>query len=184
MVDQVRKALGPEALLIDNGFFLTPGEEKLAGEATWAHTGLCYTESLSSVGYSDTLDHRAAYLTWLATASAAYPNRTLIGHGKVTIPASTPDSTFMFGLAKYMLVTSSVSRGWFLANNGGYSIDEGLLDQPTEVYQGSGLGCGEPTAMMERVGGSGSYQFRRNFEHGNVTVDLKAITASINCKKD
>jgi len=145
------------------------------------------------------------FLTWLANASAAYPNRTLVGHGKIvstpksaaeetgieptfTFTGRNPsftgiDPTFGFGLAKYLLMTSSSEHGWFLANDGSYSIDGGLLNQPMEVYSpGDGVGCGEPLASFERVGGSSSYKLTRKFEKGSVTVDLAKMAASIDCK--
>eukprot|EP01043_Picozoa_sp_COSAG02_P052415 COSAG02_NODE_5642_length_4160_cov_2.781335_4_plen_104_part_00 len=86
---------------------------------------------------------------------------------------------FEFGLAKYMLVTYSMSNGWFLANSG-YSIDGGLLQQPESVYTGAGVGCGEPTASFVRPDSKG-YLLTRKFEHGTVSVNVKAGTGRISC---
>lgn len=195
MVDKIRTALGKDAILINNGFYLSP-RKKLAGEEAWKHTGLSYTESLSGVGYAGVYAHPATgveYLQWLANASAANPGHSLIGHGDVsgqTMTTTTAqsdldeDQLFRFGLAKYMLVTSTMKNGWFLANNGSYSIDGGLLNQPMSVYKGDdGVECGEPIAMFERIGGAGSYKLRRKFERGSITVDVEVATASIDCHK-
>jgi hypothetical protein len=84
---------------------------------------------------------------------------------------------FTFGLVKYMLVTASMERGWFLANTN-YSIDGGLLRQPASAYS-SGLGCGEPTAAFTRAGGG--TLLSRSYEHGAVELDLKAGTAAVHC---
>jgi hypothetical protein len=89
------------------------------------------------------------------------------------------DAAFEFGLAKYLLITSSVENGWFLANRG-YGVDEGLLDQPMAVYEGDGIGCGEPAGHLKRRT-PGSFVFVRTFEHGSVTVDLQSGTGTINC---
>ncbi len=175
MVDQIRKALGPDAIIIDNGFFRTGSGQKLAGDDAWSHTTCSYTESMSGVGtpsYSSPANGMALLL-WVANASQAhpYPNRVLIGHGGME------DTTaFMFGLAKYLLVTSTVANGWFLANDG-YGITDGILDQPMRVYE-QGVGCGEPTEMVRVVG---EYVLRRAFEFGNVTVDVGKGTATIDC---
>lgn len=47
---KVREALGPDAILIDNGFYQTKSDGHLAGEDAWVHTGMSYTESMASVG--------------------------------------------------------------------------------------------------------------------------------------
>lgn len=47
---KVREALGPDAILIDNGFYQTKSGGHLAGEDAWVHTGMSYTESMASVG--------------------------------------------------------------------------------------------------------------------------------------
>jgi hypothetical protein len=183
MVDSVRAALGLGAIIIDNGFYLTPAGGELAGNPAWAHTGVSYTESMKAVGSTESAEQGAAYLEWLAAAASAHPNRTLIGHGglNATATGATTDPAFTFGLAKYMLVTSSTRHGWFLANAGSYSIDGGLLAQPAAAYRGEGLGCGEPLAPLARVGTAGQYRFRRNFERGTVDVDLQEVTATIAC---
>jgi hypothetical protein len=185
MVDEIRKALGPDAILLDNGFFL---KQKLAGTDAWAHTGWSYVESLKTIGTSPTFtpEQDVQAMSWLANASRAYPNRTLVGHGDISTKsgavAGALDPKFVFGLAKYLLITSSSENGWFLANDGGYSIDDGLLDQPSSVYQSAdGVGCGEPTAPFQRVGGSSSHKLHRLFEKGSVTVDFDTQTASIDC---
>ena len=77
MVDELRAALGPTALLLNNGFFLSPGAGRLAGEAAWVHSGASYAESMASIGTDNSsaakLDFDVEYLTWLAKASAAHP---------------------------------------------------------------------------------------------------------------
>jgi hypothetical protein len=201
MIDEVRAALGPDAPILDNGFY-GHGDRHLAGVDAWNHTGFSYTESMSSVGGPGdmTPEQAVSYLLWVANAAATYPERRLVGHGKVSSSTLDPplvghgrgvvtsqgasrplDPTFAFGLAKYLLVTTSLARGWFLANTGSYSIDGGLLDQPMWVYQGEGLGCGEPTAPFVRVGGAASHVLQRAFERGSVTLDLGANTSSIVC---
>lgn len=198
MVDEVRGALGQDAVLIDNGFFLTEGGVRLAGEDAWAHTGVGYAESMTShvVGGGDgrrrvtfTPQQEVEYLEWLSNCSYASPSAVMIGHGPMparssggTTTSTDLDPAFKFGLAQYLLVTSSVRNGWFLANRG-YSIEDGLLEQPTSVYDGTGLGCGEPTAPLERVGQAASGRVRRTFAHGHVLVDYSRATASINCTK-
>eukprot|EP00040_Diaphanoeca_grandis_P000769 m.16419 g.16419 ORF g.16419 m.16419 type:complete len:376 (+) comp11033_c0_seq1:83-1210(+) len=189
MVDQLRAALGANAILIDNGFFLQPSGKKLAGDAAWEHTSSSYTESMSSVGGESNAEKGVQYLLWVAQSAQKfpYPNRTLIGHGGISSNATTDvgdnavlDPTFRFGLAKYLLTTSTVANGWFLANHG-YCIDEGLLSQPMSVYSGVGVGCGEPISMVERVGGPNSFRLQRMFEHGSIVVDVDTQNASIIC---
>lgn len=181
MVDQLRAKLPKGSLVLDNGFYMGPSGNELAGEAAWAHTGFSYVESLAN-----TLPLKAEikHLLWLANASRAYPDRILVGHGQITVTPAMRDSItpkmdpiFEYGLAKYLLITNSVEKGWFLANHG-YGIADGLLEQPFWVYR-DGLGCGEPTAMMKRLKDSSS--FERQFEHGTLIVHLDNKTASINC---
>lgn len=188
MVDELKGQLGPGAIVIDNGFFLAgkyPHNKQLAGADAWVHTGTSYAESMSSIG-DGTKDPEQdiAHLRWLANASAANPQLGLIGHGKIALGAAASldakeglDPVFTFGLVKYMLVTASMERGWFLANTN-YSIDGGLLRQPASAYS-SGLGCGEPTAAFTRAGGG--TLLSRSFEHGAVELDLKAGTAAVHC---
>ena len=42
--------MGRSAILIDNGFYQRNTGSHLAGEDAWVHTGMSYTESMSSVG--------------------------------------------------------------------------------------------------------------------------------------
>ena len=185
MVDELKAPLGPGAIVIDNGFFLAgeyPHNKQLAGTDAWVHTGASYAESLASVG-DGTKDSEQdiLHLAWLANATAANPQLELIGHGTIfpnATNATTLDPVFEFGLAKYMLVTASMETGWFLANSG-YSIDGGLLAQPTSVYGGAGLGCGEPTAAFVREGKT--TMLTRQYDHGTVAVDVKEGTATIRC---
>lgn len=211
MVDQLRASLGRTAIIIDNGFYLTSAGIELAGESAWAHTGATYVESMQRIGPANKGSSGAAaiiaswerslwmvqpsmpaawalhYLCWLANASATHPTRMLIGHGStgssptVTHEDAVMDPVFRFGLVKYLMVTSSVSRGYFIANNGSYCIDDGLLAQPTSVYTDAGIGCGEPAAPFEIAGGAGSYTLRRRFDNGTIYLDLVTGTSSIDC---
>ena len=183
-VDELKRPLGPSAIVIDNGFFLAgkyPHNKQLAGADAWIHTGASYAEPLASIG-DGTKDPEQdiLHLTWLANASAADAKLELFGHGNIAPNASTTgalDPVFEFSLAKYMLVTASMERGWFLSNSG-YSIDGGLLAQPTSVYK-VGLGCVEPAAALVREGKT--TMLTRRHEHGTVAVDVKEGTASIRC---
>jgi len=180
MVDEMRRRLPAGSILINNGFRLSAQGVEQAGEAQRAHTKLTYVESMAGIGSPpDTPTNGLHQLQWLANASAAHPDRLFYGHGAIN-PADPSDAKFVFGLAKYLLVTNSVSKGYFLGNTN-YSIDGGLLEQPTSVYGGAGVGCGEPTAMMQSVGPPTSYTVRRQFEHGYIEVNLVAGTATIKC---
>ena len=188
MVDQIKTSLGPTAIVLNNGFYLTASGVELSGEDAWSHTRVSYVESMNRIGTPALTPARSlAYLQWLANESVAHPDRLLVGHGSIEGEAASPKAgfagsdLFTFSLARYLLVTSSVENGYFLANNGSYSITGGLLNQPTSVYAGTGVGCGEPTATFERVGGAGSYALLRRFQHGMVKLDLVAGTASIDC---
>jgi hypothetical protein len=178
MVDKLRAELPPTSIVINNGYFMSPVGGKDAGDDAWAHTETTYIERMSSIGSSlMTPAIGVEYLRWLANGSAAHPDRLFYGHGD--IDTSDPlNKVFYFGLAKYLLIASSVERGFFLANTD-YSIDGGLLKQPKSVYTGSGVGCGEPTAPFERIGEP--YVLRRTFNYGYVEVDVGAATALINC---
>lgn len=195
MVDKVREALGPDAILIDNGFYQTKSDGHLAGEDAWVHTGMSYTESMASVGGAgDTASFGMELLLWVASVASRPENakRILVGHGSISTAAGgagnvnskgdgkddDDDEAFMFGLAKYMLVTRSMANGWFIANNGSYSITGGLLDQPTAPYEGNGVGCGEPVELVKQIS---SATLSRKFEHGTVVVNLNTSTASISC---
>ena len=172
MVDKLRAAL-PDAIIIDNGFFLTPSGAELAGEDCWSHTGNSYAESMAGIpatGKRANLTNALRHLRWIANSTAAHPDRTLIGHG-----TSGNESTFRFGMAKYLAVTASVKNGWFLANQG-YSIDGGLLTQPDAVYSAA-EGCGEPVSPFKVTS---EYTIRREFENGYVEFDLdKGATADV-----
>lgn len=188
MVDQIKTALGPNAIVLNNGFYLTASGVELSGEDAWSHTRVSYVESMTRIGTAALTPARSlAYLQWLANESVAHPDRLLVGHGSIEGEAASPKAgfagsdLFTFSLARYLLITSSVENGYFLANNGSYSITGGLLNQPTSVYSGTGVGCGEPTASFERVGGAGSYALQRRFQHGMVKLDIVAGTASIDC---
>lgn len=174
MVDELRAKLPPDAIVVNNGFYLSPTGGKDAGDDAWSHTDTTYVEHMSTIGTSgNTPGNSVLYLQWLANATAAHPERVFYGHGH--IDAANPDSmAFRVGLASYLLVTSSVERGFFLANDGNYSIDGGLLVQPAWAYL---LGCGEPTAMLTADGSVVS----RPFEHGRVELDVAAGTANIAC---
>ena len=181
MVGELRAALGPAAVIIDNGFYLagrSPHCVQLAGAAAWEVTGAAYAESLASIGTGKAPPEQdLAHLVWLANASKAHPTLRLIGHGSID-PAAP--ATFEFGLAKYMLVASSLAEGWFLANTN-YSIDGGLLSQPERAFGSTGLGCGEPQGDLLREGGEDSFLLTRQFAHGTVAVDIKGGTATIKC---
>ena len=191
MVDQIRSRLGAAAVVIDNGFFLAgkyPHALQLAGESAWSHSGTTYTESIAGVGrwaappLPTELEQAVEHLEWVANAADSHPTLTMIGHGNIESNATDTghlSPEFEFGLAKYMLVTHSISRGWFLANSG-YSIDGGLLSQPKSVFTEAGVGCGEPTASFVRPDPKG-YILTRSFQHGTVTVDVKAGTGRIRC---
>eukprot|EP00041_Stephanoeca_diplocostata_P007136 m.98502 g.98502 ORF g.98502 m.98502 type:complete len:398 (-) comp16746_c0_seq1:35-1228(-) len=209
MVDELRAKLGGDAIIIDNGFFLAPSGAEYAGSDAWNHTGVCYVESMAQIGRAlkngnnkltppiSSYDLDVKHLQWLAEASAANPHKVFIGHGHVDVPPAQPKSTemvvpdtFRFGLVKYMLVTSSMEHGYFLANNGGYEIDDGLLDQPMSVYTGQGVGCGEPTepfivrravSLDSAQPSLGSYVLSRKFQHGHVELNLASQTALIDC---
>lgn len=137
MVDQIRSHLGAAAVVIDNGFYLAgkyPHALRLAGESAWEHSGTAYTESVAGIGawaappLPTELEQAIEHLGWIANASAAHPTLRMIGHGNIQTNTTVDtaggplDPLFEFGLAKYMLVTSSMANGWFLANSG-YSID-------------------------------------------------------------
>ena len=191
MVDQIRAELGPDAVIIDNGFFLAgkyPNNKHLAGIDAWKHSGTTYTESVASVGMRNGVDPEQdiAHLRWIANASASAPSSLqMIGHGTFCSNVASPnngnsssplDPQFEFGLAKYLLVTRTVQDGWFLANCN-YSIDGGLLEQPMSVYGDAGLGCGEPVAPFVQTG----HILSRRFEHGNVRVNISNGSGSILC---
>ena len=109
--------------MLDNGFY---GKQKFAGEAAWKHTGMSYVESMAGIGTAAefTVEEDIEFLDWLANASAAHPNRTLVGHGSINVnksavavavaaasaasaragaAAAPMDPEFLFGLAKYLL---------------------------------------------------------------------------------
>ena len=191
MVDQIRAELGPDAVVIDNGFFLAgkyPHNIQLAGMDAWKHSGTTYTESVAAVGMDKAVNPEKdiADLRWIAEASASAPSSLqMIGHGTFCSDgvdhndnsSSALDPEFEFGLAKYLLVTRTVQDGWFLANCN-YSIDGGLLQQPMRAYGSAGLGCGEPIGPFVRT----DHVLSRAFEHGNVSVDIRNGTGSIRCE--
>lgn len=206
MVDELRAKLGSDAIILDNGFFLAKSGIGYAGREAWAHTGVCYVESMASIGANPArnfgelpspYDLDVQHLRWLADASAANPHQIFVGHGEIDIPSAMPRASstnlsdvFRFGLVKYMLVTSSMENGYYLANNNGYEIDGGLLDQPMSVYTGSGVGCGEPTESFRIVNVSSrdadqstaiSYALSRQFQHGHVELNLVSHTSIIAC---
>jgi len=118
------------ATLIDNGFYMSPKGAELAGEDAWSHTSNSYAESMSSIGGGGgargKLSVQLQHLQWIARSAAAHPSRTIIGHGNVNSSGGGGhggDLLFRFGLAKYMLVAAGTKAGWFLANDGSYSID-------------------------------------------------------------
>ena len=184
MVDALRAALGPSALLIYNGFYLSAGAGELAGESAWAHAGAAYPESLSTVGTDNssatTLDADVLHLAWLANASAAHPDRMLLGHG-----TSGSEAAFQYGLAKYMLIcaANACQAGLFIANTG-YNIEQGVLDPHWQFdYScseggGSNFTLGEPLGGFMREGSRG-WTLLRRFTGGNVEVDLERQTSKI-----
>eukprot|EP01052_Picozoa_sp_SAG31_P015115 SAG31_NODE_962_length_10731_cov_4.198552_6_plen_463_part_00 len=194
MVDQIRSQLPRHAVCMDNGFFLAgkfPRSVRLAGADAWQHSGTTYTESLSNIGrWSEPPDRAAleqavSHLRWIANSSAANPKLRMVGHGAIGVnvtaagsAASRMDPEFLYGLAKYMLVTSSMEDGWFLANDG-YSISEGLLLQPMAAYS-NGLGCGEPVGSFRKFTQQ-EFVLTRSFERGSVQVDLNTASAKILC---
>lgn len=193
MVDQIRGALGPDVLIIDNGFYLAgPGtsrQKELAGTDAWVHSGSTYTESVASIGTSVRGEPAVDHLRWIAEAAAANPTLRMIGHGGIdpTPPSPRGNRTmgagFEFGLAKFLLTTASTENGWFLANEG-YGIDQGLLSQPMWVYGGApgsiAKECGEPTESFVRSGPA-NYILTRKFAHGRVSVDVMQGTGKIEC---
>jgi hypothetical protein len=167
MVDGIRAALGPSSVVIDNGMYMGPTGAQDAGDDAWVHTGRAYVERMSSIGtaaYTPSVGLR--YLRWLSRSSAAHPERLLIGHGSISL-AQPDDGRFEFGLGAYMLVTSSVANGSYLANNGSYDINGGLLAQPESAYVAA-ASCGEPLAAFESDAAAGRWALRRRFEHGVV----------------
>lgn len=151
MVDALRRGLGESAVIIDNGFFLTSRGDRLAGLDAWQQTGISYVESLTTVGSEGTTESESIdHLIWISNSSTNFSRGMLIGHGSM----SNTDS-FIYGLAKYLLVTNSSKKGYFLANTN-YSIDGGLLRQPhMNFYYNQGASCGEPlTSYFESTVGS------------------------------
>ena len=181
MIDAIKAALPPGSLVMDNGFYLTGAGAMYGGESVWSHTKLGYIESLEKIGTSAlTPQQSMTYLTDLSNASSAHPapERMFIGHGN-----DSSETEFFYGLAKFLLITSSVENAFFLANNASsgkaYSIDGGLLAQPTSVYaDGDGVGCGEPLSNFFTASGS---VVSRAFEKGTVHIDLSAQSGAITC---
>lgn len=177
MVDELRAAL-PDAILIDNGYYIGKSGAEDAGEDCWSHTGNTYVESMSNAGLPATgsgvgPEVDLKHLRWLANASAVHPDRIMIGHGSTASTAS-----FRFGMAAWLLVVADPTKSYFLGNDG-YSIDGGLLDQPEAVYR-LAEACGKPTGSLERVGTT--MAVFREYEHGTVRLDLakgQAAGASI-----
>jgi|TARA_B110000208_G_scaffold13126_1_gene16051 hypothetical protein len=183
MVDEIRAALGADAILLDNGFFLSSSGEMLGGDDAWSHTKFGYIESLEKIGHIEslkTVENSLLYLSDVSNASALHPapTRRFIGHGD-----DFSDATFAYSLATYMMVTSSMKEGWFLANNGSYSIDGGLLNQPRLPYSKGGLGCGEPSWPYYTIVSStpSSVVVQRLFTTGHVELDLVKDTSVIHC---
>ena len=88
---------------------------------------------------------------------------------------------------RYLLVTASNGCGLFLANNGSYSVDGGLLLQPESSYAAASS-CGEPVAGFQLLpppprpaAEGGSWVLRRRYQRGVIEVDLGARTAAIRC---
>ena len=103
------------------------------GEDVWSHTQRTYVESLEKIGNREILTTGLSlkYLTDLSNASSAHPSRMIIGHGTVKLNSRLSDSIartyetvssgasgasvtepeFFYGLAKYLMVTSSVKDG-------------------------------------------------------------------------
>jgi len=191
MVDSIRKQLGEQVILIENGFYLAGGRKELSGLDEWRHSGSLYAESLANYGGEKVpIATGIKYLQWLSSANAKFPQAGpnkphFIGHGHVHGHLSGTaagllqnDTEFQFGLCKYLMVTSSVRYGWFIANNG-YGIDQGLLEQPASVYDGDdGIGCGEPTAPFKQLNAN---VLVRAFERGTVRLNFLAETCKIDC---
>ena len=161
MVDAIRAALPPNAITVDNGFFLQSESSRLAGLTEWNHSRTAYVESLASAGDDPRLsiEESIDMLVWLSNSSARAQLEThsmaIIGHGTLDLPpfSAQSNASFLFGLAKFLLVANLASDGagadnaYFLANNG-YSIDDGLLAQPffEDVYTADNAGCGYPNS--------------------------------------
>jgi len=180
MIEVLKKRL-PGVILVDNGFYLAPNGKMDGGEDAWSHTNFGYIESLYKIGTPVmTPQLSMVYLTDLSNASSAHPapGRKFIGHGY-----NKDKNQFYYGLAKFLMITSSVKDSYFLANKeSSYSIDGGLLEQPTSVYSdGDGVGCGEPADTFFTRGGARGFVVQRAFRKGIVTIDLNAQTAKIDC---
>ena len=103
-------------------------------------------------------------LTWLAGATAAHPERAFWGHG-----SNGSEATFVFGLAKYLLVAASQRDGYFLSN-GGYQIDQGLLQPHWQYeYAGDSFTLGEPLGNFTRAPAA-QWTLQREFSGGTVEV--------------
>jgi hypothetical protein len=188
MVDSLRHHLGQDAILLENGFYLAGGRKELSGLDAWRHSGSVYTESLANYGGKKVpIATGVKYLQWLASATASFKKQPagihFVGHGTLSGAGTLQsDTEFRFGLCKYLMVTSSVRDGWFLANNG-YGIDQGILEQPMSVYDGDdGIGCGEPTAPFKRQP-SGDVLVRQ-FQKGTVSLDYVTEHCRIDCGKN
>ena len=175
MIDAIKAALPRGSLVMDNGFFLTGAGVIYGGESVWSHTKLGYIESLEKIGSPVlTLQHSMTYLTDISNASSAHPapERMFIGHGN-----DSNETEFFYSLAKFLLVTSSVENAYFLANTD-YSIDGGLLEQPTSVYgDGDGVGCGEPLTSFFTASG---FVVSRAFEKGACFLYVSTVAFHAN----
>lgn len=174
MVDELKTAL-PHAFITNNGFYLTKSGDMYGGEDVWSHTKNTYVESLEKIGNTDifTKELSMTYLTGLSNATSAHPDRLLIGHG-----SNANTTVFYSCLVKYLLITSSVEDGYYLANDG-YGIDQGLLEQPMSVFaEGDGVGCGEPNDSYFTVEGD---VVKRAFEKGSVELNLETGEGKIDC---
>ena len=187
MVDALRAALGPSAILVHNGFYLggsgESGAPEYGGEDAWRHSLGCYVESLETVGTGArlSLDGDVAQLSWIAAAAKKHPAWLLVGHGPEG-NGHGPDG-FEFGLAKYLLVAASQEDGYFLANSG-YNIDQGALTDhwqfDTSPHSVPGAATknftlGEPLGDFTQSG----WVLRREYSGGYVEVDLEGKKSAI-----
>ena len=115
-------------------------------------------------------EEEVRYLRQIAALVQDNPHKLIVGHGESTSP-----QRFSFGLAVFLLVTETPSTSFFLANDG-YDIDQGMLLQHPEYH----LPLGHPVGNFTQLSPSG--MLHRNFVGGNVTVDLHAQTATIQCR--
>jgi len=170
-VDRVRDSIGPDKIIVYNGYRVNDVNSIQAGQSYSDHQSGVFIEFFLRTP-CDNKDEVALLFDNLIEA---------YNDGKMIIPRATPlhylegaANPFLFNFASFLLFYGP--NTYYFWNRNGYAVDEGMFDYFPDYYD---MATGESVSGPTRNG----YVYTREFEKYSIEVDLENVTATITKKE-